>query len=110
VDARLEELLRRLALNDASVIESALHVSIADTTEGLDAKTSALVRLAGLIALQACDSSLEWGVSAALATGATDAEIVAMVVAVAPIIGSSRTSSSAAAIGTALGHDLDMPE
>ena len=102
--------MRRLALNDASAIEAALHVSIADTSDGLDAKTSALVRLAGLIALQSCESSLGWGVSTALAAGATDEEIVAMIVAVAPIVGSSRTSSSAAAIATALGHDLDLPE
>jgi alkylhydroperoxidase/carboxymuconolactone decarboxylase family protein YurZ len=103
--------MRRLALNDESAIESALHVSIVDALEGLDAKTGALVRLAGLIALQSCDSSLEWGgVSTAVAAGATDEEIVAVVVVVAPIVGSSRTSCCAAAIASVLGHGLDLPE
>jgi alkylhydroperoxidase/carboxymuconolactone decarboxylase family protein YurZ len=102
--------MRRLALNDESAIESALHVSIVDALEGLDAKTGALVRLAGLIALQSCDSSLEWGVSTAVAAGATDEEIVAVVAVVAPIVGSSRTSCCSAAIASALGHSLDLPE
>jgi alkylhydroperoxidase/carboxymuconolactone decarboxylase family protein YurZ len=58
----------------------------ADCSE-LAGKTVALVRRATLAAIEAAPASYQWGVGAALAAGATEEEIVATLVAVAPIIG-----------------------
>ena len=111
VEASLEELLRRLALNDEAAVESALHVSLSNrSVSGLDPKACTLVRLAGLIGVGSSAASYEWGVSAALAAGATDAEVVGVLLAVAPVVGTPRVTCASAAIARALGHDLDLPE
>lgn len=104
MDAGLEELLRRIALNDEATLDSVLDGSVRTEARGLSAKTVALVRLAGLLALQSGESTLEWAVSAALDAGADDDEVVEVLVALTPLIGSARASSSAAAIASALGH------
>jgi 4-carboxymuconolactone decarboxylase len=111
VETSLEELLRRLALNDEAALEAALHVSLSDSpASGLDEKSSALVRLAGLIGVRSSAASYEWGVAAALAAGATDEEVVGVLLAVAPVVGSPRVTCASADIARALGHDLDLPE
>ena len=111
MDAHLEELLRRLALNDDTAVERVLQMSVAaDDGTAIDAKTSALVRLAGLIALRSSASTYGWSVEAALATGATDREIAAVMVAIAPVVGVARVSEAAAEIATSLGYELDLPD
>jgi 4-carboxymuconolactone decarboxylase len=102
-----EDLLRRLALNDEKAVASALGTVVAEVTgAGLDAKTHALVRLAALISLESAAASYEWGVSVAVAAGATDEEIVDVLVAVAPIVGLARMSSAASELAVAL--DLEI--
>ncbi len=61
---------------------------------------------AGLLSVQSSDSSLDWAVSVALAAGAGDDEVIAVIATLAPIIGSSRTSSGLAAVSCALDRDL----
>jgi 4-carboxymuconolactone decarboxylase len=110
VDTRLEEVLRRLALNEDATVESALQMPVSDDeAEVLDAKTVALVRLASLIALQSSPSSYGWGVDAAFGAGATEAEIVGVVTVVAPVVGVARVNRAAADLAAALGSDLDLP-
>jgi alkylhydroperoxidase/carboxymuconolactone decarboxylase family protein YurZ len=111
LDARLEELLRRLALNDDATVEAALGMPVSDLGGGLlDAKICALVQLAALIALQSSSpSSFGWSVEAAFASGATEAEIVGVIVAAAPMVGVARVNRAAAEIATAVGYDLDLP-
>jgi alkylhydroperoxidase/carboxymuconolactone decarboxylase family protein YurZ len=105
-----EDLLRRLALNDEGVLEALLGTAFADAEpEGLDAKAHALVRLAGLVALEAAPASYQWGVAAALAAGATDEEIVGMLAALAPIVGTARMTSAAPEVALAIGCDLGLP-
>lgn len=109
MDQRHEELLRRLALNDEAVVASALQTGLADVgVSGLDAKTHALVRLGGLIALGSSPSSYEWSVSAALAAGASDEEIAGVLVALAAVVGAARVSSAAVQVATALGCEVGL--
>lgn len=105
-----EDLLRRLALNDEGAIGSvfALPASGADPS-GVDAKTYALVRLAGLIAIGSSSASYQWSVASSVAAGATDDEIIGVLTAVAPIVGLARVNSAAPEVALAIGCDLDLP-
>ena len=80
----------------------------APDTPALDDKTRALVRLAGLIALEAAPASYQWGVASAVAAGATDEEIVGVLVAVAPVVGMARAGSAAPELALAVGCDLEQ--
>jgi 4-carboxymuconolactone decarboxylase len=104
-----EELLRRLALNDQNVVRSAIGAdsfSLGDGRE-LDAKTGALVRLAALLSLGAATSSCRAIVDAARGAGATDAEIVGVLVAVAPAVGSARVVGAAPRLALAIDYDVE---
>ncbi len=108
--AEHEDLLRRLALNDEGVLASMLGTGFAyGEPAGLDAKTAALVRLAGLIALESAPATYQWGVTNALAAGASDGEVVAVLEALAPIVGAVRVSSAAPEVALAIGCDFDLP-
>jgi 4-carboxymuconolactone decarboxylase len=106
-----EDLLRRLALHDEGMLESRFGPDVAEVEgSGLDAKTLALVRLAGLVAVEAAPASYQWIVASALAAGASEAEIVEVVAALVPIVGTVRTSSAAPEVGLAIGCDLGSSE
>lgn len=100
------ELLRRLTLSDELILRKLICEQVG--REMLDEKTSALVRLAGLVAMEASVTSFQWAVDAALAAGADDAEIVDILLAVAPLVGLSRVGTSARALSTALGYQPDL--
>ena len=103
-----EERLRRLALQDDHLIRSMLTILPGDVeASGLDAKSSALVRLGALVALDAAWVSYQWGVQLALAAGATADEIVGTLMAVASITGVARVIAAAPEFALALGYDLD---
>src|SRR4029450_2381326 len=77
VKAEHGDLLRKLALNEEGVLASLLGTELVEGEPvGLDAKTTALVRLAGLIAVGSAPASYQWCVTTALAAGASDAEVV----------------------------------
>ena len=108
--AEHEDLLRKLALNEEGVLASLLGVDLAAAAPpGLDDKTAALVRLAGVIALESAPATYQWGVTTALAAGASDGEVVSVLEALAPIVGSVRVSSAAPEVALAIGCDLDLP-
>jgi 4-carboxymuconolactone decarboxylase len=105
-----EALLRRLALNDERVLRSVLDPDPAATLEGiarLDLKTLALVRLAALLSMPAPTESCRLSVELAHAAGATDAEIVGVLVAVGPTVGSARLVAAAPRLALAIGYDVD---
>jgi 4-carboxymuconolactone decarboxylase len=106
VDA--EELLRRFALNDERAVGAAVGAR-APVWRGavLDARTTALVRLAALLALGAPTTSCRVTVEAARAAGATDEEIVAVLVAVAPAVGGARLVGAAPRLALAIDCDVD---
>jgi 4-carboxymuconolactone decarboxylase len=108
VKAEHEDLLRKLALNEEGVLTSLLGTELVDGEPGLDAKTAALVRLAGLVAVGSAPASYQWCVTSALAAGASDAEVVAVLAALAPIVGSVRVNSAAPEVALAIGCELDL--
>lgn len=73
----------------------------------LDPKTFALVKIGALVALDAAPASYMWQVTAALEAGATPAEILGVLTAVAPQTGMPRVVAAAPEIMLALG--LDVP-
>jgi 4-carboxymuconolactone decarboxylase len=107
VDA--EELLRRLALNDENVVRSAVGADPLPLSGGpeLDAKTEALVRLAALLSIGAATSSCRAAVECAHAARATDAEIVGVLVAVAPAVGGARVVGAAPRLALAIDYDVE---
>jgi alkylhydroperoxidase/carboxymuconolactone decarboxylase family protein YurZ len=106
VEQHREQLLRRLALNDEDTLGATLGTGLARGDGGvLDAKTSALVRLAALMASEAAASSYAWAVDTAVAAGATDDEVVDVLVTLAPIVGMARVNHAAPLVTIALGFD-----
>ncbi len=70
-------------------------------------KDRLLVRLAALLALGAATASLQTTVDQAKGSGATETEIVGVLVAVAPAIGLARMVATAPRLAAAIGYDLD---
>lgn len=102
---KTEEILRRLALEDAAVVDIMI-ATRADTAEAatLPQPTRAIARLGALIALDADPVSHQSVVVDALTAGVTTDEIVGCLFAVAPL---ARITSGAPAIALALGHDVE---
>jgi 4-carboxymuconolactone decarboxylase len=73
----------------------------------LDAKTLALVRLAGLVAVGGAVPSYGVRADAAVGAGATADEIVDVLVGLIPIVGLPRVVAAAPKLATALGYDTD---
>lgn len=79
-----------------------------DGPPDLDPKTRALVQLAGLIALSSASSSYQSSVAVAHAAGASDDEVVAVLMTVAPVVGTARVVAAAADMALSLGYDVDI--
>jgi alkylhydroperoxidase/carboxymuconolactone decarboxylase family protein YurZ len=89
--AQHERFLRRLAMNDVGALTAVMCPSADDREpSALDAKRRALVRLAGLVALDCEAATYQWGVGAAFAAGSSADEVVDVLVAVAPVVGAVR--------------------
>lgn len=102
-----EETLRKLAIRDDAYIDRILGDDRRNLDEsGLDEKTHALVRIAGLVAIDAAPPSYMCTVESALAYGATTEEIVGVLIAVMPAVGSGRVVSAAPRLSLALGYDV----
>jgi alkylhydroperoxidase/carboxymuconolactone decarboxylase family protein YurZ len=108
----VEELLRRLALNDDEAVRSAVGARPATVVPepALDAKTAALVRLAALLSVDAATASCRATVELAYAAGATDEEMVGVLVAVAPVVGAARLVAAAPRLALAIDYDLDSAD
>jgi 4-carboxymuconolactone decarboxylase len=104
-----EETLLRLALHDEQHIRSAFGICLSgDKAVELDPKTQALVRLAALIALGASSVSYGWAIEAALAADATIDDVVATLIAVAPITGLARVVAATPEVACSIGYDIDQ--
>jgi len=102
-----ETLLRRLALSDERLIGEILDHATNAELSGLDAKTHALARVAADVALNASAASYQCSVNAAFAAGATDEEVVGVLVAAAPEIGMANVVSLAPTFAAAIGYDVE---
>ena len=107
----MERLLRRLALNDETSVELVLaRGSEAEHDTTLVPKVDLLVRLGALLALGAATTSLRTTVQRAKRAGATDDEIVGVLLAVAPAVGQARVVSTAPKLATAIGYEIGADE
>jgi Carboxymuconolactone decarboxylase family len=103
-----ERLLRRLALNDEESVGRVLGGTATFAPEPrLGVKMDLLVRLGALLSLGAATTSLRSTVERARAAGASEAEIVDVLVAIGPAIGLARVVSQAPRLAHALGYDID---
>jgi 4-carboxymuconolactone decarboxylase len=105
---RVERTLRRIALNDERYLRSA--VADPGISSDLDVKTQALIRLGSLLSIGAATVSLRCTVELAAAAGASEEEIVGVLLAIAPAVGHARVVGVAPHLGLALGYDFDGEE
>src|SRR5215470_6208908 len=103
------EVLGALALGDPDLLAEGLEARANwKGRSGLDPRSYALVKLAALIALDAPPASYLWQVANALAAGATPADLVGVLIAVAPQVGGPRIVAAAPELMVALG--LSLPD
>jgi len=107
---RVEHLLRRLALNDEKLVGSVLARTAVDgpaATAALDRKADALVQVGAMLSVGACTTSLRWTVERAQSTGATDEEILGVLLAIGPAVGLARMVAEAPRLALAMGYEID---
>ena len=97
-------LLRRLSIGD----EAPIHRVIEDGSDvALDGRTTALVRLASLIARGSGQSAYQRAVQSALDAGASVDEICALLLVLAQPAGTAAVISAAPKVAIALGYDVE---
>ena len=102
-----EATLRKLAIRDDAFIDKVLACEQSNASaSGLDRKQHALVRIAGLVAMDAAPPSYMASVEDGFAAGLTREEIVGALVALLPVVGVARVVSAAPKLGLALGYDV----
>lgn len=107
----IERLLRCLALNDEDSVGKVLVSGAGAYPEAaLERKVDLLVRLAALLALGAATTTLRSTVEEAIEAGASESEIVDVLVTVAPAVGLARVVSAAPRLAMALGYEIDADE
>jgi 4-carboxymuconolactone decarboxylase len=104
----VEQQLRRLALNDEKLVGSVLAAGSPPwPASSLDRKSEALVRLGAFLSVGASTASLRWTVEVAQCAGATDEEILGVLVAIAPAVGLARVVGQAPRLALAMGYEID---
>jgi alkylhydroperoxidase/carboxymuconolactone decarboxylase family protein YurZ len=107
VDDATRDALLGLALGDVDTLREAVDIREAEQqSSGLDPATFGLVKVAALIALDSPPASYLWQIANALDGGATPAEILGVLRAVAPQVGGPRIIAAAPEIMVALGLSL----
>lgn len=107
VDDATRNALLGLAVGDADILREAVDLREAEQqSSGLDPVTFGLVKIAALIALDAPPASYLWQIANALDAGATAADILGVLRAVAPQVGGPKIISAAPEIMVALGLSL----
>jgi alkylhydroperoxidase/carboxymuconolactone decarboxylase family protein YurZ len=106
--ARFQEVLRRLAIIDDSLVEARAGLALGRAqARVLDPKIAALVQLGALVAIGSPAVCLEWSTNQALAAGATEDEITDVLLAVAPAAGLGRVVGAVTDVAAALGYDVE---
>jgi 4-carboxymuconolactone decarboxylase len=107
VDDTTREMLAGLAMGTHDLLAEGLELRAEwQIRSGLDARSYALVKIAALIALDAPPASYLWQVANALDAGATPADLMGVLIAVAPQVGGPRTVAAAPELMVALGLSL----
>jgi 4-carboxymuconolactone decarboxylase len=111
-----ENALGRIAAGEAPVLETLLEMNLdAAERSGLDAETYLAVRLAALVAMDAAPVSYLITLGAGADAGLTVEKAQAVMVAIAPVVGSARITAAAGAIirgvlGAEALSELPVPE
>jgi len=103
---RFQEILRRLAIIDEGFVEDQAGLGL-PASRLLDPKTAALVRMGALVAIGSPRVCLEWGITRALAAGATEDEITDVLLAIAPVAGLGRVTGAIPDLAAALGYNVE---
>ena len=110
-----EELLRRLAAGDETLLRSILAITPSDAQpshEGrrgtLPQATSALVVLAALLAAGGSTTSLRWAVELAARAGVHHDDVIEVLLTVAAVLGSARVVAAAPRLALAIGYDIEV--
>lgn len=107
VDDATRDALLGLAVGDVDVLKEAVDIREAEQqSSGLDPVTFGLVKVAALIAIDSPPASYLWQIANALDAGATPAEILGVLRAVAPQVGGPKIIAAAPEIMVALGLSL----
>jgi 4-carboxymuconolactone decarboxylase len=107
VDDATSDALASLALGDPELLGEGLELrQELQARSGLDPRTFALVKVAALIALDAPPASYLWQVGNAIDAGATPAELMGVLRAIAPQVGLPRIVAAAPELMVALGLAL----
>jgi 4-carboxymuconolactone decarboxylase len=96
---------RRLTLGDTSFLDPAA-VSLRPIPH-LPERMAALVRVAALVAVDAPPSAYRSAVEAARRTGAREEDLLALLLALADVVGSARVISAAPRVALAAGYDVE---
>ena len=105
---RYEEILRRLAIVDEGCVRKQAGLGFDPPEDSaLDPKSAALVRVGVLAAIGSPAVCLEWATTRALATGATEDEIVGVLLAIGPVVGLGRVVGAASGVADAFGYDIE---
>ena len=94
-----------LAVDDPTTVSSVL--SGDSPIARLDARTESLVRIAAATASGASGPTFERILNDALDAGASEEDVVGVLIACAPLIGASRLVRCAPSVATALRYDAD---
>ena len=100
-----QQILVGLAVDDPATVSSVLagHCSI----NRLDGRAESLVRIAAATASGASGPTFDRILNDALDAGATEEDVVSVLIACAPLIGASRLVHSAPSVAAALHYDAD---
>ena len=103
----VEETFRRLTIGEPGLLDAiAVPGDEVPATSRLDGCGQALVLLGALIAVDAQQSSYQPVVESAQEAGATIDDLLAVLLAVAGVVGSARVVSAAPRIAVAAGYDV----
>jgi len=109
VDDATRAALTELATGNLDLVGEGLELRKSwQAQSGLDDRSFALVKIAALIALDAPPASYLWQVANALDAGATPADLIGVLIAIAPQVGGPRLVAAAPELMVALG--LTLPE
>ena len=102
--------LRAVARAEVSLLTYAPAMAEVASTSGLDERSHALSKLAATIAIGGPTAVYIWQVNAALKAGLTVEELIGLLAAVSPVVGTSRTVAAAGHMAFALGLDTGPNE
>jgi alkylhydroperoxidase/carboxymuconolactone decarboxylase family protein YurZ len=102
-----EEALRRLTIGDPAYCRAVMATDLGDLHSPLDARSTALLRLGGLITTGSAGPMWQQRVDEALGAGLSFDEIVGALMMLAPTIGLERVVAVAPHLAVALGYDVD---